>query len=324
MNKVLSIFLDICGITNMHRDKSSISHFLESRNPAISINELNSFYPTPKIPEIQFEQIDSRDNYSVGRYQFRSEISGNGDSNAFATGEYFKKKNSSTETSVVFVHGWRMNGFSKFYNIYLDVLKEKGYHIYTIELPHHFSRESKTSLYNGELMVTTNIDSTLLSMKQAITDLRALIHYLKSKNNRVILLGLSLGGVFANLTAVLEEKIDVLISVMYANSIPFSIWNSIPGKYIKKDFVAHNFTYEKLKEYWAIMIPSNFKPVIPKEKMLLISGIYDKYVLLEDTSLLWETWDKPQRLLFRCGHSGIVIRKKKIRKATLDFLENAL
>lgn len=324
MNKFLSGFLDSCGLADMHKNKSKVSHFSESRNPAITVGELNSFYPDPKIPEVLFEQIDSRDHYNIGRYKFRSEISGTGDSNIFAAGNYFKSKKVPTDTSIIFVHGWRMNSFDKFYNIYLDVFKEKGYNIYTLELPDHFSRESKTSLYNGELMVTTNIDSTLLSIKQAITDLRALIHYLKSKNNKVVLIGMSLGGFFANMAAVLEEKIDALISVMYANSIPFSVWKSIPGKYIKQDFEAYGFTYEKLKEYWAIMVPSNFKPVIPKEKILLISGIYDKYVLLEDTSLLWEAWGKPQRLLFRCGHSGIVFCKSKIRKATLDFLENAL
>ena len=73
-------------------------------------------------------------------------------------------------------------------------------------------------------------------------------------------------------------------NTQYANSIPFSVWKSIPGKYLKQDFEAHGFTYEKLKEYWAVMVPSNFKTVIPKEKILLISGIYDEYVLLENTT----------------------------------------
>ncbi len=324
MNRLISNFFDICALADMHKEKSKVSRFYESRNPAIPIEELKSFYPDPTVPDVIFEQIDSRDNYNVGRFKFKSEIPGNGDSNAFAAGDYYKNKKTDAKTSVIFVHGWRMKSFDKFDNIYLNVFKEMGYNIFTFELPHHFSRESKTSLYNGELMVTTDIDSTLLSIKQSITDLRSFIQYLKSKNNKVVLIGISLGGFFANLTAVLEEKIDVLISVMYANSIPFCVWKSIPGKYIKQDFEAHGYTFEKLKDYWSIMVPSNFKPAIPKEKILLISGIYDKYVLMEDTNLLWEAWDKPKRLLFRCGHSGIVFCKNKIREASLDFLKDAL
>jgi pimeloyl-ACP methyl ester carboxylesterase len=173
-------------------------------------------------------------------------------------------------------------------------------------------------------MVTTNIYNTLNSIKQAVTDLRALIHYLKTKNQKVILIGMSLGGFITNLAAAVEEKIDVLISVMYANSLPFSVWKSIPGKYLKQDFEANGYTYEKLKEFWAIMVPSNFKPVVAKERILLISGIHDRYVLLEDTDLLWQAWDKPKRILLRCGHSGIVFCKNDIRKATLDFLKEVL
>jgi hypothetical protein len=60
--------------------------------------------------------------------------------------------------------------------------------------------------------------------------------------------------------------------VTYANSIPFCVWKSSPGKYLKQDFETHGYIYEKLNEYWAIMVPSNFKPVIPKEKIMLMSG----------------------------------------------------
>lgn len=324
MNKLLASFLDAYGLYDLHKKKSKVSHFSQSLKIPTSIEELKSFYPVPSVPDVVFEQNDSIDNYSSGKYKFKSEIVGNGDSNAYSTGEYYKSKKNNSTTSVILVHGWRMNSFNRINNIYLEAFKDVGYNIFSFILPHHFKRASDDSLYNGELMISTNIDRSLLSVKQAISDLRALIYYLKEKNNKVILIGISLGGFITNLAGVLEEEIDVLISVMYANSLPFSVWKSIPGKYMKKDFESGGFTYEELKKFWAIIVPSNFKPVIPKENILLISGEYDKYVLAEDTDLLWDNWGKPKRLIFPCGHSGIVFCRNLIRKESLKFIAERL
>lgn len=320
MIKALAGFLDSHGLGDLHKNKSKVSHFSKSLDTPVPLEALESFYPVPSAPEIHFEQNDSRDNYSLGKYKFKSEFTENGDSNLYSLGNYHKSKKENNKTSVIFVHGWRMDSFDKFNKIYLQAFKEMGFNIYTFTLPHHLERTTSDSLYNGELMVSADIDRTLLSVKQAITDLRALVRYLKEKNNKVILIGMSLGGFITNLAAVLEKGIDALISVMYANSLPFSVWKSEAGKYLKKDFESNGFTYEDLQKYWAILVPSNFKPIIPKENILLMSGVYDKYVLAEDTDLLWEKWDKPTRLIFPCGHSGIVFCKEKIRKASLEFL----
>lgn len=324
MVKLIASFLDICGLIDLHKNKSRISHFSKSSKSPIPSEELKSFYPVPAIPEITFEQNDTRDNYNIGKYKYKSEISGNGDTNIYSTGSYYKNNKSKNNTSVILVHGWRMDSFDRINKIYLKAFMDKGYNIYSFTLPHHFERTSSDSLYNGELMVSTNIDRTLLSVKQAITDLRALIRYLKEKNSKVILVGISLGGFITNLAAVVEEGIDALISVMYANNIAFSVWKSDPGKYIKKDFISNGYTYEDLQKLWAITIPSNFKPIIPKEHVLLVSGMYDKYVLAEDTDYLWEEWGKPKRVIFPCGHSGIVFCKDKIRKVSLAFLGKML
>ena len=213
-----------------------------------------------------------------------------------------------------------MDSIDRIDNIFLLSFMQKGFDIYHFTLPHHFDRATAESLYNGELMVSANVDRTLLSIQQAVSDLRALIIFLKTNHKKVVLIGVSLGGFFTNLVATLETRIDILISVMYANSIAFSVFKSSPGKFIKKDFEEHSLTYQEVKNYWAITEPSNFKPAIPTENILLISGLYDQYVLNEDTDLLWESWDKPKRLLYPCGHSGIVLCRGKIRRDVMGFL----
>jgi len=324
LNKYLSRIIDTYALMDLHKNKSKTFHFYKGIDTPPSLDEINTFYPVPNIPEITFEQQDFCENYRIGKYKYKSEIIDNGTSNDYSMGSYYKSNTCKQHVSVILVHGWRMNSFSRIFNIYLKQFMEMEYNIYAFTLPYHFERTPETSLYSGEYMVSANVDRTLISIKQAVTDLRALIRYLKGKNEKVILIGTSLGGFLTNLAGVIEEGIDILVSVLYANSLSFSVWKSIPGKYMKKDFEAHGFTYEELKRYWAILEPSNYKPVVPKENILLISGIYDRYVLREDTDFLWEAWDKPQRILYPCGHSGIAFCKDKIRMDTVEFLRGRI
>jgi dienelactone hydrolase len=238
---------------------------------------------------------------------------------------YYENSKGNQAVNVILVHGWRMKSNGKIDNIYLRPFMNFGFNIYHFTQPYHHKREPENSLYSGELMVTADIDRTLQSVKQAISDVRALINWLKeNRPGKIIIIGISLGGFISNLAATVEKNIDALISVFYANSIAYSIWNTKPGIYIKKDFEQNGFTYGELKDAWAITTPSNFKPLIPKENILLFSGIYDQYVVGKDTDKLWESWDRPKRIMYPWGHAGIVFCKKKIANESVEFLKERI
>lgn len=320
MNKHFSKLIDIYSLYDLHKRKSAHSHFYNGLDSVPQIEDIDSFYTLPSIPNVKFTQKSNISNYSTGIYKYESQVKNNQDSNNYSTGSYYTNNTSKAGTSVILVHGWRMDSLDRVDNIFLKPFMQSGFDIYHFTLPHHFDRATTDSLYNGELMVSANVDRTLLSIQQAVSDLRALIRFLKDSNQKVVLIGVSLGGFFTNLVATLETRIDILISVMYANSIAFSVFKSLPGKFIKKDFEEHGSTYQDVRNYWAITEPSNFKPAIPKENILLISGIYDQYVLNEDTDLLWEAWDRPKRLIYPCGHAGIVLCRGRISRDVMGFL----
>lgn len=60
------------------------------------------------------------------------------------------------------------------------IMNDLGWNMYYYSLPYHFEREPENSLYSGELMISANIDRTIESTRQAIVDLRALIHWIKA------------------------------------------------------------------------------------------------------------------------------------------------
>jgi hypothetical protein len=173
-------------------------------------------------------------------------------------------------------------------------------------------------------MISANIDRTLQAIKQAVTDLRALIRWLKNRGKTVIIIGISLGGLITNLTGVVEKQIDAMAAIFFADNLANSVWQTIPGKYIKKDLEQHGITHEQLRKWWDITVPSNFKPLIPQNDILLLSGKHDRYMLREDTILLWESWGKPAMISYPCGHAGIVLYKNSIVQDTLSFVENKI
>lgn len=323
MNGLLCRVIDYYVLCNIHRVKSTKPHFFDMQSPEFDFNE---FWTDPNIPDITFTANSICGDYESGKYIFKSLISNEHEKNNTCFGEYYKNEKKINESvSVILVHGWRSGNNSYMSDIYLKSFMDKKYNIYTYTLPYHFERSPENS-YNGEYMITANINRTLTSINQSVTDLRALILYLKHcQKDKVILIGNSLGGLVTNMTTVLEKNIDILISILYANSLPFSVWNTIVGKYVKKDFLVNSaIQYEELKKKWSLITPSNFKPAVSKENILLISGKHDLFVLEEDTKKLWESWDKPKRLLYKCGHAGIVFNKKDILNDSMDFINKRL
>ena len=323
MNKLLCSFIDNHVLRNIHKVKSGEPQYIDCQ---YTERTFEGTYPDPVVPDITFKANVKKGNYNIGEYRFKSLVESGYDVNNYCMGEYFKNDNGyKNAVNAILVHGWRADSTSHLKDVYLNEFMKRGYNVYTYTLPYHFERKPDGA-YNGEYLITANIERTISAIVQAATDLRTLILYLKrEKGSKAFLIGHSLGGLVTNITAVLERNIDLLISISYANSMAFSTFYTIPGKYVKKDFVENsNITFEELTKRWSVIIPSFKKPIIPKDNILLISGKHDEFVLEEDTKALWTAWDKPQRLIHKCGHAGIVLNKKAILKDSLSFIDKRL
>jgi len=322
LGKIISDAADKYGLYSLHKkySKSDQFSFVEDEVSALN-SDFSKFYNKPILPKIHYEKEIIEKSYEKGKIKFLSEIE-NRDNNKEAVFHYRRCTITNRNINVIFVHGWRADNLNRLDKVFLDTFIGRNYNVYRYVLPFHMERAPKSSLYSGEYFVSADVVRTLKSIQQAVSDIRALINYIKTvKKGKVIIIGLSLGGIVSNLLAETEENIDVLISMFYANDLSFSIFETEAGKYIKKDFLENNFDYNLLKNSWRIINPSLRKPVLNLDKILLISGKHDKYVLNKDTDLLWENWGEPERYIYNCGHSGIVLYKNKIKRDVLKFID---
>lgn len=324
MDAIFHKWIDQCALHRLHKKKSKNPHFAHADSYPDSHQLPEDYYHPPDIPDFHFQKdsIGLQSGYQSGVYSFSSQIESGDTINDEVSGEYFEPSKNVADTHVVFVHGWRMNSIQRISKIYLRQMMAKKWNLYFFSLPYHRNREPVHSLYGGELMVSANLDRTLQAIQQAVSDLRALIRWIKQeKQGKVILIGISLGGFLTNLTATVEKEIDTLVSVFYANRLSYSVWNTIPGRYIQAEIESHGITEQQLADYWAITDPSRFKPLVPKERILLFTALYDQYVAIEDADRLWESWDRPARHVYPCGHAGLALCKSRIGRDTLAFLD---
>ena len=320
--KIISNIVDSYGLYTLHKKYSKEDQFNYVEKEVFTLNnDFLNFYKKPILPKIDYEKYNIENNYEIGKIKFLSEVE-NGYSNKDAIFHYRKNLVADNNSNVIVVHGWRADNLDRLGKVFLDSLVERSYNIYNYVLPFHMKRSPATSLYSGEYFVSADVSRTLKSEQQAVSDIRALISHIKAeKKGKIIVIGLSLGGITTNLLSEVEEDIDVLISLFYANDLSYTIFETEAGKYIKKNFLKNNFDYSLLKKSWEVINPSLRKPVIDLNKILLVSGKYDKYVIGKDTDILWENWGKPKRYMYGCGHSGIVLSKNKIKKDILEFID---
>lgn len=317
-------YIDKLALYDLHKKRSKVTQYVSFKNETMKNEERENFYNTYAAnPQFNINPTEDR-TYCSGNFNFRSSISLGDKNNDMVSGEAYLNSNENAP-NIIFVHGWRMDSNDRIKNIFHKDMLNLGWNMYYFTLPYHFEREPEESIYSGEFMISANIERTVAASRQAVADLRALIQWIKTnKSGPVILIGVSLGGFITNLTATLESDIDVLVSVFYANRLSYSIWHTNPGMYIKKDLVQNGVTYDVLKEKWKITEPSVSKPKMDKDNILLISAKHDQYVHMEDTSYLWESWEKPTRLVYNCGHSGIVLNRKRISEDTISFIRSKI
>ncbi|MFC0559431.1 alpha/beta hydrolase family protein [Halalkalibacter alkalisediminis] len=318
---IFSKGIDQYALRCLHKTRSK--NYQYSSLPIFKVFDRDQFYRAHSI-DVTFS-LSERDDYRSGTFESKSLISTGYPTNDKVIGEAFVNKKENVP-NLIFVHGWRQDSFERMRNIFHDRLKsETDGNLYYFTLPYHFQRKPVESLFSGEYMISADVSRTLQAVQQAVVDLRAFIHWIKThKKGPVILIGLSLGGFITNLTATLEPKIDALVSIFYSNRLSYSIWKTNPGIYIRADLEQHGVTYEDLVNYWQITEPSLSRPKVNKENILLISAKHDQYVDIEDANYLWESWERPTRYLYNCGHAGIVLKRRKIAEDTLAFLHTKI
>jgi len=218
---------------------------------------------------------------------------------------YFKQKKP-VKAAVVMTHGWtggdvRSQAQTRTNRITRPL--ELGFDVLFIQQPYHGRRAPKGSFFSGSMFLSTEVSRLNEAMCQAVTDMRSGIRWLKAHDYKVVgMYGGSLGGVVTLATAVAEPQLDFAIAWVPPSSWADLTSNSQLVPYVVQGIWNSGIGFDAAREIFYPASPANFKPAIAKEDVLIVAGMGDNFVPVNQPIIVWENWGKPGIYWFPGGH----------------------
>lgn len=193
-----------------------------------------------------------------------------------------------------------------------------GYDVLLYTLPFHGRRAEKGSFFSGFGYFANGLTGFAEAMAQAVHDFRSIVDYLHFTGvQKVALTGISLGGYTTALIAGVEERIDAVIPNVPVVSIESELKEWFPastlftvgrklGRISLDDFVAAS----------AYHSPLNYKPLVPRDRRLIITGLGDRLAPPEQAEMLWHHWDRCALHWFPGNHILHVSQPEYLRRMT--------
>ncbi len=191
-----------------------------------------------------------------------------------------------------------------------------GYDVLLYTLPFHGRRAEKGSPFSGYGFFAQGMAGFAETMGQAVHDFRSVLDWLRHTGvDRIALTGMSLGGYTSALVASVDDRLEAVIPnvpVVTPESAfddwwPASKLVSLSRKFggISRDDSAAASAYH---------CPLNYRPLVPRNRRLIITGLGDRLAPPDQAEALWEHWDRCALHWFPGNHVLHVSQPEYLRR----------
>lgn len=193
-----------------------------------------------------------------------------------------------------------------------------GYDVLLYTLPFHGRRAEKFSPFSGHGFFAHGFGGFAEGMAQAVHDFRSIIDYLEFTGvDRIALTGISLGGFTSALLASVDDRIQAVIPNVPVVTPDRTVDEWFPANKLValERFVARTdpALSEAATRYAS---PLNYRPLVAKERRLIITGLGDRLAPPQQAELLWEHWDRCAFHWFPGNHLLHVSQPDYLRRMT--------
>jgi hypothetical protein len=71
---------------------------------------------------------------------------------------------------------------------------------------------------------------------------------------------------------------------------------------------------------WKVISPGAFKPRVPKERILLVAGRFDRIMLPASVRRLWKAWGRPRLQWLDRGHYTLLATNRGLMAHAIPFM----
>ena len=193
-----------------------------------------------------------------------------------------------------------------------------GYDVLLYTLPFHGRRAEKYSPFSGYGYFSHGLSGFAEAMAQAVHDFRSLIDYLEFTGvDKVAVTGISLGGYTSALIAAVDDRLQAVIPNVPVVSVEAELDDWFPAnKLFELGRRIGGISRDEFVAAAAYHSPLNYKPLIPRDRRLIITGLGDRLAPPEQSEMLWEHWDRCELHWFPGNHVLHVSQPAYLRRMT--------
>ncbi len=198
-----------------------------------------------------------------------------------------------------------------------------GYDVLMYTLPFHGPRAERLSPFSGFGYFAGGLCGFAEAMAQAVHDFRSIVDHLRHSGvDRIALTGISLGGYTAALVASVEDRLEAVIPncPVVTPATMFDEWfpaNKLMGLGLRLS----NIGRDELAAGLAYHCPLNYRPLVPKNRRMIITGLGDRMAPPDQAVKLWQHWDRCALHWFPGSHVLHVSQLDYLRRMT-PFLQD--
>jgi pimeloyl-ACP methyl ester carboxylesterase len=225
--------------------------------------------------------------------------------------------------TVLLLHGFtmghpRLDGFllmaSQWFRGGLDVA--------LLTLPHHGARTPPGARFSGEHFAVPHVARLSEAVREAIYEIRQLVHFLREESCAPVgLIGLSLGGYLAALSAGLMGDLDFAVPIVPPVCIGDLAWRFFTQTRHHRAGGEAALSQTELRRAFRVHSPLAHPLRIPAERVMIVAGRGDRIVPPEHPAALWSHWGEP-RIHWFSGSHLTPFGRARMARAILDHLES--
>jgi pimeloyl-ACP methyl ester carboxylesterase len=170
-----------------------------------------------------------------------------------------------------------------------------GCDIVLFTLPFHGPRQSRCSPFSGHGYFAGGPSRLNEAVAQSVYDFRILFEWLQRHRGveQIGVTGLSLGGFTTAMLASVEERLSFAIPNVPVVSLADLVleWQPL-GWLLLGALGVMRMDLTEARRLVAVSCPLTYPPVLPSERLMIVSGVGDRLAPPKHSRLLWDHWDR--------------------------------
>jgi pimeloyl-ACP methyl ester carboxylesterase len=202
--------------------------------------------------------------------------------------------------TILCLHGYMLGNPRQAQRMFrIDKLFGLGFDVALFITPFHWKRAPESKSQRGIFLRPESPAMTCECMGQALHDLTSSCMILRTLGTEGIgLIGASLGGYLSGLFICFQPVVDFASLIVPA----VNLTKPIGPDAARLPFPIDPLLRQKARTLYELHSPLNFRPLISKDRILIVASRGDLLCPFEYTKLLCERWGQPEHYFLRGGH----------------------